>query len=69
MYCLISDDDGHWYVVPADKRLEAYDYFEKIYKYWEEMPEEEEPIEPEWLDRINTGISYVTFPSYQIGIG
>jgi len=34
------------------------------------MPEdEEEPIEPEWLDRINTGVSYVCFPSYQIGIG
>lgn len=70
MYCLVQDDDCHWYVIPANKRLETYDYFEKLYKYWDEMPEdEEEPNEPEWLERVNTSISYVTFPSYTIGIG
>jgi len=70
MYCLVNDDDGHWYVVPEDKRLEAFDYFEKVYKYWDELPEDEvEPEEPAWLEEINTSISYVVFPSYRIGIG
>jgi hypothetical protein len=70
MFCLINDDDGHWYIIPADKRIETWNYFEKLYKYYEEMPEdEEEPNEPDWLVKINTSLSYVTFPSYKIGVG
>jgi len=66
MYCFIPDNDGHWYIIPADKRRETYDYFEKLYSYWEYMPEDEdEPIEPEWINKIKVGISYVTFPSYE----
>jgi hypothetical protein len=70
MYCLVEDNDNHWYIIPEDKRLETYDYFDKVYKYWEDLPEnEEEPDEPDWLVRINTGVSYVVFPSYRIGVG
>jgi hypothetical protein len=70
MFCFVQDDDGHWYIVPEEKRLATFEYFEKVYEYWDKMPEdEEEPDEPDWLVAVNTSISYVVFPSYKIGIG
>jgi hypothetical protein len=67
MYRLISDDDGHWYVIPKDKEQEAICYFEKIYEYYEDMLEdEEEPEMPDWLDEISGSPTMVIFKSYEI---
>jgi hypothetical protein len=58
MYCLISDDDGHWYVCPidTDKIDMAYDYFEN--------PNELD--KPDFLDAVNGWPGRVRFPSYEI---
>jgi hypothetical protein len=66
-YCLIQDDDGHWYVIPKDKQESAYKYFEAIYKYYDDMPEDEdEPEQPKWLDEVGGAISNVVFSDYKI---
>jgi hypothetical protein len=67
MYCLIQDDDGHWFVIPKNKVHATQKYFAAIYKYWDDMPEdEEEPEQPDWLDEVGGSISSVVFPSYEI---
>jgi hypothetical protein len=67
MYRLIKDDDGHLYVIPADKLDDASRYFDAVYKYWDEMPDdEEEPPEPDWLKSLGCAMSCVKFPSYEI---
>ena len=66
-YCLINDDDGHWFIIPSNKREEAETYFLSIYRYWEEMPDDMEcPNEPNWLLPLNVHPMYVAFESYEI---
>ena len=36
MFSLIQDDDGHWFVIPSNKRSAAEKYFKEVYKYYEE---------------------------------
>ena len=58
-YCLIQDNDCHWYVVPVDKKEEAYAYFEKCENY--------EPAEfPDFLVEVGGSPSMVRFPSFEI---
>ena len=70
-YILKSDDDGHWYVVPADKDREAADYFEAVSKYWGEPSDENarEPDRPDWLEEVGGCPSLVTFTDPKIGAG
>jgi hypothetical protein len=68
-YSIISDEEGHWYVIPDNKRSLALDYFDQVYKYWAtfDLREGDEPEEPEWLIPVGGAISLVKFPSYKIG--
>jgi len=63
-YCLIQDDDCHWYICPSDRRSEALEMFEAFYLWhdrhsrlwdhedaWESLGPE--PPEPDFIDRIN----------------
>lgn len=35
-YCLIKDEDSHWFLCPAYKREEALRYFAKLYEHFSE---------------------------------
>jgi hypothetical protein len=67
-YCLVRDDDCHWYVIPADKRKECGEYFRKVYDYWAQPSGkiEDLPREPEWLRSIGGSPSLVTFTNPEI---
>lgn len=67
-FTLIGDDDGHWYVCPADRREEAEAFFEKSRAYWEpgSKHEGEAPEETEWLEQIGGSPSLVRFTGYWI---
>lgn len=58
MYCIVSDDDGHDYVIPKDRR--------KDWESWVEDPESAYRELPEWADPIGGSPSLVVFPSYNI---
>ncbi len=60
MYCLVQDDDGHWFVIPAEKQDEFEEYMRKIYDLGEY------PEEPEWLDGVGGAPSRVIFENYTI---
>lgn len=71
-FCLISDDDGHWYVIPADKLAEAEAHFEAVYTFWRNPPDDEDARpadDPEWMERVNGGASLVTFAFPEITEG
>lgn len=69
-YVLISDDDGHWYVIPADKQGEAGRYFEAAGAYWSSPSahgeEVDEPERPGWLVDVGGAPSLVEFTGYTI---
>ena len=54
-YCLVSDDDGHWAVIPAYRIDEFYDWLDTV-------GEEE----PDWIDWVGGAPSLVTFENYEI---
>lgn len=61
-YRLTSDDDGHDYIIPADKLQEWRKYLESFYKAsdnWKETPDE-----PSWATRID-GSSNITFENWK----
>jgi hypothetical protein len=62
-FILISDDDGHWYVCPADKRLEAVAHFEAVDRYWspDNDPEGDPPEYLDWLEPVGGAPWRVTF--------
>ena len=66
--CLISDGDGHWFIVPSDKKEQASRYFQKLGEYWEAGDADRHsldyPDEPEWLRPIN-GPHTLTFSDPQ----
>jgi hypothetical protein len=67
MYELFQDNDGHWFVIPSGKCEETEKYFERLYKYMDEMPDDEdEPEEPEWLEEVGGSPSLVKFSNYVI---
>lgn len=62
-YTMMSDDDGHRYVVPVDKLGEAHEYFDKVYAFWD-RGEGELPEDPDWLEETGGGL--VVFKHYEI---
>lgn len=52
-YRLTSDDDGHWFVIPADKKLEWNQYVENIAKASDWKFEGTFPEKPEWAEQID----------------
>jgi hypothetical protein len=56
-YTQVKDDDGHSYVIPADKVEEWWDYIDEVYNFWRSTPglDQREPKEPDWVERIDGG--------------
>ena len=46
-YCLVSDDSGHDYVIPTDKRNE-----------WYELDLEDDTFIPEWAVMVEGGLEF-----------
>lgn len=57
---LVSDDDGHWYVIPYAKEEAFYEYLNKVYD--DSCTEVIE--EPRWLDIID-GPGSIIFTEYE----
>lgn len=56
-FCLLQDDDSHWYLCPVDRRPDANSYFAEVQAYWDSDPGEGDdgpPIEPSWLRSIDS---------------
>lgn len=65
-FVLIQDDDGHWYVCPAEKQGEASEAFEAIDTYWQDMEAEgDAPEVPPYLVRVGGAPSLVRFTGYR----
>lgn len=59
-FYLSRDDDGHWYIVPADKEGEWEDWLSL-------NPDDEASWEaPEWAFPIGGAISLVKFSNYRL---
>lgn len=58
-FVIISDDDGHHYVCPADKSSEAYTALEAIMDFWREDREGVEPELPTYLVEVGGAIGRV----------
>ena len=54
--CLESDDSGHWYVIPYDKK--------KDWEEWEKSDDSHDGIEPIYAVRID-GPTSIRFPWYK----
>lgn len=67
-YILKQDDDGHWFVIPADKENEWSEYIEAVYRYWDDIPFDNvpPPTEPEWVEQVGGAPSRVKFSEYTI---
>ena len=55
-YALFADDDGHWYVIPSDRRCDADNYLAEVEAYWDKDPGEEDdgpPVQPAWMQQID----------------
>lgn len=55
-YQLTCDDDGHWYVIPANLETEFVEYLRSVYAYYRNMPDDvidaPEPPMPEWVTPV-----------------
>lgn len=61
-HMIVMDDDGHHYVIPRDKEAEFESHMDATYKFWRELPEDEDPpTDPEWMDLIGGSPDLVTF--------
>lgn len=61
-YCLIQDDDSHWYVCPADRVEEAQAAFAAVAAYWGAREYVgEAPDVPDWCQPVGGAPSLVTF--------
>lgn len=70
-YVLTTDDDGHWYVIPADKQGDWWKWVEYSTKFWDNQlyldnPDLEAPDVPDWADEVGGAPSLVTFREYTI---
>lgn len=69
-FVLIEDDDGHWFVCPADKQTEAAKYFERLNEFYAnylDVPEgTREPALPVYLVPVGGAPSLVRFTGYRI---
>lgn len=57
-FYLASDDDGHWYVVPAEKRTE--------WEGWIYSDAYMNGDVPEWAKAVNKSPGWVTFENWEI---
>lgn len=59
-FYLVSDDDGHWYVIPSSK--------EGAWREWRDIPSDDERAwePPEFAEYINGPPSNVKFTGYRI---
>jgi len=57
-YIIVSDDDGHNYVIPADKLKE--------WNRWLNSQDCQDGIAPTWCESIGGSISLVKFKNYHI---
>lgn len=55
MWCLTSDDDGHWYVIPVTMQDEFGEYLAKVYHGGDPEP-------PTWARQVGGSPSLVHFP-------
>jgi len=53
MFTIVSDDDGHQYVIPCEMRAE-----------WDQLIKDGDVDLPAWADRVEGGL---TFSEYKIG--
>jgi len=58
MYTLVSDDDGHWYVIPVAKQSE--------FTKWLNSDDAQDGVSPEWAEAVGGAPCLVWFPSYVI---
>lgn len=56
-YCLASDDDGHWYVIPAEKRDE--------WENWVQMPESTDYEAPSYAIPVDGHPTWITFERWK----
>lgn len=56
-FCLIPDDDGHWYVIPASRKDDWWEWVED-YDNWEA---------PEWAKAVGGAPSGVLFSKWKFG--
>jgi hypothetical protein len=67
-HVLISDDDGHWYVCPADRQQEAADTLQAIGDYWSKGDYSgDPPAMPAYLVEVGGAPSLVRFTGFRIG--
>jgi hypothetical protein len=66
-FVLISDDDGHHYVCPADLETEAGRALDAIRRYWDDPPDDvEAPDLPDYLTEVGGSPTRVKFTGYRI---
>ena len=52
-YCLVNDDDGHWYVCPLDKRT--------VFQSMVDDQDHDGIMDADWLDPVGGNPSYINF--------
>lgn len=68
-YCLLRDDDCHWYVVPVERVAEFHRIEQLLTDYWAGDAESSVPEFadfPDWAVRVGGAPSLVEFESYVI---
>ena len=67
-YVLVEDDDGHWYVCPAEREAEFSAWEEAVRAYYDDEDEEGDgpPPEPDFLEKVGGAPSLVRFTGYRI---
>ena len=65
-YCMVSDNDGHWYIIEKAKEKEFWKWVEDIERYWQEANYDEPEPEFEWLESLPGTVSSVSFDSYEL---
>jgi hypothetical protein len=65
-YCFCTDDSGHWYLVPVDRRDEFTFIIEALTDYYNEenfdLPHPTMPDDLDWVERVNPYFMTFTDP-------
>jgi hypothetical protein len=71
-YILDTDDDSHWFVIPADKEQEWSDWLDAMSSYERKWfqglvgENDSQPPQPEWAEAVGGAPSRVKFKEYKI---
>ena len=72
-HALVSDDDGHHYVIPRDKETEFEMWLTAVTAYWSpysrSQHQGEVPDKPMWADEVGGSPSLVEFHAEGYSIG